>query len=363
MKSSMLAVVVLGAFSTGASAQSSINLYGIIDLGYVYESGGAAGSVSKLTSGIASGSRLGFKGTEDLGGGRSALFVLESGFQADTGTLGQGGLLFGRQAYVGLSSTRAGTLTVGRQYTPQFLALDWVDPFDTGLAGASSNIFHEAGDQFARMNNSIKYTSPKFNGFDGELVYGLGEVAGSNGSGRQFGFALGYAEGPLLVRLSYHNLNNNDPNATPPVTGTENAKNTLLGATYDFGVAKAHFAYSWNKGLNSATLNNNDNPYGLNPATRAVASKNSQDLLLGVSVPYGPHKFLASYIHRDDKEAAHNNADQFGIGYLFAMSTRTDLYTAYAKIWNKNNASYTVGSAIEAGSGDSAFNLGFRHRF
>ncbi len=355
MKKSVLALAVLGALTGTASAQSTVTIYGIVDAGLVAESGGTA-SVRKLTSGVESGSRLGFKGTEDLGGGLSALFVLENGFNVDDGSLGQGGALFGRQAFVGLRGG-FGTVMLGRQYTPEYLALAFVDPFGTGLAGAASNLMPSSGNAVARMNNTIKYASPVMSGFSGELAYGFGEVAGDSSAGRQWGLSVGYAGGPLAVRLGYHNINND----TAASKGNPDGKNTLLAGTYDFGVAKAHLAYGQNKGPNSSRLRNNNNPFGY--AVAPTASTDSRDLLLGVTVPFGPHTVLASYVRKDDKTANNQDANQWAIGYRYALSKRTDVYTAYSRIQNKNGAGYTVGSAIEGGSGDKAFNLGIRHTF
>ncbi|RJG04626.1 porin [Noviherbaspirillum cavernae] len=358
MKKSVLALAVLGAISTGAFAQTNVSVYGLLDVGIVQERGGAAGSVTKLTSGVGAGSRLGFKGTEDLGGGLSALFVLENGYQADTGALGQGGLMFGRQAFVGLGSTNFGTVTLGRQYTPQYLTVAFVDPFGTGFAGNANNILPQTGNATSRMDNSVKYVSPNFSGFTGEVAYGFGEVAGSTSTARQYGLAVGYANGPLAVRLGYHNLNNGT--AAAPAIGTENAKNTLLGATYDFKVAKAHLAYGVDKGLNSSKYRNAVNPF---TGLAQSGSTDSTDVLVGVTVPFGAHKVLASYIHKNDKTANNMDANQYALGYIYSLSKRTELYTTYAKISNKNGAGYTVGGAIEAGSGDQAFNAGIRHAF
>ncbi len=121
--------VILGGFSTGALAQTNVTIYGLIDTGIVHETGNVAGSVTKVTSGMSNGSRIGFKGSENLGDGLSVIFLLESGYQVDTGAMGQGGLLFGRQAYVGLKSVDKGTVTLGRQYTPQYNTLVLADPF------------------------------------------------------------------------------------------------------------------------------------------------------------------------------------------------------------------------------------------
>jgi predicted porin len=360
MKKSVLVLAVLGAFANAASAQStSVTVYGVVDAGVVAEKGGSAGSVTKLSSGVASGSRLGFKGTEDLGGGLSASFVLENGFQADTGALGQStaaATLFGRQAFVGLGGKSFGTVTLGRQYTPHYLAVTSADPFGTGLAGDAVNILPNTGDQASRMNNTIKYATPDLSGFSGELAYGFGEVAGDSSARRQIGASVGYTGGPVGVRLAYHNLNN----ATAPNQPGNNAKNTILAATYNLEVAKLYFAYGVDKGIGSSPLRNGTaTPFG-----RAMTpSTDSTDALVGVSVPFGAHTVLASYIRKNDKTARNQDADQWALGYRYALSKRTDLYTAYARIKNKNGASYTVGNAIEAGSGDKALNLGVRHTF
>jgi len=115
MKKSLLALAALGAFASAAHAQSSVTLYGIIDAGLTYVNNVQGNSLWAMQSGILQGSRWGLKGSEDLGGGLKTVFQLENGYNVFSGKLGQGGLDFGRQAYVGLSSTSFGTVTVGRQ--------------------------------------------------------------------------------------------------------------------------------------------------------------------------------------------------------------------------------------------------------
>jgi predicted porin len=356
MKKASLAFAALTAFAGAACAQSSVTVYGILDTALVQEKGGSAGSVTKLSSGVGTGSRLGFRGTEDLGGGLSALFLLESGFQLDTGASGQGGLLFGRQAYVGLQGN-LGVVLLGRQYTPQYLTVAFVDPFGSGWVGDTKNLMPATGNSASRMDNTVKYVSPKMSGLSVELAYGAGEVAGNNEAGRQMGAAIDYLAGPLRVRLGYHNRNND----TATVTNNENARNTVLAAVYDLRVVKAHIAYATNRGLNSSPWRNGANPFGYQ--TPPLASTSSNDALLGVTVPFGAHALLASFIYKDDKNAANRNANQAALGYRYALSKRTELNAAYSRIDNKNGASYTVGSSIEAGSGDQAYSLGIRHSF
>ena len=330
MKKSSIAIALIGMSAGAAFAQSNVTIYGKIDAGLVHESGGAAGSVNNLNSGIASGSRLGFKGLEDLGGGLSANFVIENGFNADTGIAGQNGLLFGRQAFVGLSGN-AGAVTLGRQYSPYYKVLrDVADPFAAGLAGRAGNIMATN----TRIDNMIEYATPKLGGFSADAAYGFGEVAGDSAKSRNLGAAIAYTQGALDVELAHHQLNN--------AAATDKTRNTLLTASYDFGVARASLGYAINKGTGTA---------------------DSNDAIAGVSVPFGASKVLASYIRHNDKTAANKDAKQWAIGYVYSLSKRTDLYSSYAHISNSNGASYTVGNATDKGTGNSAFNLGILHSF
>ena len=347
MKKSIAALAVASTLCGWAQAQSAVNIYGIIDMGYVNERGGVAGSVGKITSGAQSGTRIGFKGTEDLGNGNKALFVLETSVRADQGGFNQANTPFGRQTFVGLQGD-VGTLTLGRQYTPYFLAMNAADPFASGMAGSALNLFPNAGNG-NRMNNSIKYATPNIDGFTGELAYGFGEVQGSTDKSRQIGASLGYIADAISIKLAHHNARN--------ATGSDTAKNTLLGATWDLEVAKIFAAISENRGLASSAFPNTDNPYGLAPAP--VASSKTRDFLIGARIPVEKHAFLISYISKDDR-VANNDANQFGLGYTYALSKQTNLYAAYARISNKNRASYTVGNNSEAGTGDKAINLGVR---
>lgn len=359
-KHSELIIGLIGAVAAFsppmASAQSAVTPYGLIDMAVVRESGGSAGSVTKLTSGVSVGSRLGFKGTEDLGNGLSALFVLENGFQADTGTMGQGGLLFGRQAYVGLRGG-FGSVLVGRQYTPEYVVVAFADPFGSGYVADSKNMVATSGNAFSRMDNTVKYLSPTVAGLTLELAAAPGEVAGDSAAGRQFGGSIAYAAGPLQVRAGYHNRNND----TAVLKNTEDARNAVVAAVYDFGVVKAHVLYGANHGLNSSVLRNTANPFGR--ATIPVASTDSRDALVGLTLPFGPHTLLVSYIHKDDRTARNQDANQLAIGYRYALSKRTSVYAIHARIDNRNGASYTVGNASESGTGSRGTSFGISHAF
>lgn len=355
VKKLTLAALLIGAFSASAQAQSNVTIYGLVDAGLVRESGGAAGSVTKLTSGVGGQSRIGFRGVEDLGNGLQAVFNLETGFVTDTGALDSANL-FNRLSIVGLKSKEMGSLTVGRQYTMLYNALSQVaDPFGAGYAGTAKNLFPTAGAN-TRASNSIVYSTPSFSGFSADVLYALGEQAGSTTAGRQFGLGLNFSQDDLNVRL-VHNNRNQDVVGTAP---KDIAKNTLLAANYDFKVAKVFFGWEVNKGAGSSAVPV-ANAYGF--AVAPKASSNSNNLLLGVNVPAGPGNFIASYTNINDKTVNNQDANQIGVGYLYPLSKRTSAYVAYARIKNKNGAGYTVGNNNEPGSGDSAFNLGMRHSF
>jgi predicted porin len=140
MKKMILAAALAAAFSSAAYAQTNVTMYGIVDAGIAYKkNGNPAGNTVSMESGQQSGSRLGFKGREDLGGGLAAIFTLESGFNIDDGKLGQGGRLFGRQAWVGMSGG-FGSVKLGRQLTSLYTALDQKDPFQKNLAGKAQKV-------------------------------------------------------------------------------------------------------------------------------------------------------------------------------------------------------------------------------
>ena len=354
MKKSLIAVAAFACASTTCTsavfAQGSVTIYGLADLGVDFQHGGAAGNIKKLSSGIQNGSRLGFKGSEDLGDGASAVFVLEMGIAMDTGSLNQSGRGFGRQSFVGLKSG-AGALTLGRQYTAVNNALCGdIDPFGCGLAGTAGNLMSVGGTPTndgngSRTNNAVKYTAPLTAGFTGELIYGFGEVGASSKAGRTIGGSIGYGVGPLTLRLAY--------NGVEDATGSNNAKVAIFGGRYDTGPVIVALAYAVNRGAFSSNTN--------------ISNPDSRDALVGVIVPFGVSNLLASYIKKSDR-SSNNDASQLALGYTYALSKRTNLYSSYAHIRNSapntNKAAfYTVGNAIDGGSGDSAFNVGIRHVF
>lgn len=356
MKKSLIALAVLGAFAGTAFAQTNITIYGIVDAGIVYDNNGdPAGKTWRLDSGIQSGSRIGFRGTEDLGGGLSAIFNLENGFNADNGTLGQGtattNRLFGRQAWVGLKGG-FGAVKLGRQLSPLYTALYDVDPFHIGLAGNAQRAFGYGLyniDPFLRIDNTLSYSSPDISGFNGIVSYGFGEVPGAFSSNRNAAVGLAYVAGPVNVQFVYQDsktvaLPGTTPGALGAVFGaTANLRTAFIGGYYDFGVAKAHLAYADSK------------------ADSGTASLKDRNWLLGVSAPVGPvGTVMASWIRNDVRDISSGASNQYAIGYTHALSKRTNLYTSVG--YTRNDSNVRLNSVVN-GESDRVFNVGVRHLF
>jgi predicted porin len=178
-------------------------------------------------------------------------------------------------------------------------------------------------------------------------------------AGRQYGGAIGYANGPLAVRLAY-NAKNTDVvgTATTPAVNHDLGRNTLLAANYDLHVVKLYAAYEVDKGFNAHLLAN-PNAY----LVKATPSTDSDEILLGLSAPLGNGKLMASVMHLNDKTKYNQDASSWGIGYLYNLSKMTGLYAAYGHISNKNGAGYTVANNTESGTGNTGYNLGIRHVF
>ncbi|MBC3930950.1 porin [Undibacterium curvum] len=347
MKKSLIALAVLAAAAGSAQAQSSVTVYGVLDMAFNAENNGqfskGKGNIFSLDSGVQSGSRLGFKGSEDLGNGLKANFKLEMGVQADTGASAQGGLAFGRAAWVGLSGD-FGAVQVGRQNKPIFDAVDAVDPFSTGIIGGSATDSTSATGLgnllFAtnpRSNNTINYTTNNLSGFTGSLAYSAGEQAGNVGSGRGIGVSASYAGGPLLVTGAYHADNN-------VAVVTNATKTAFIGATYDFGMAKGALS------VGKVKTDNDSVAYKL--------------WSVGVTVPVSAAGAVISSLTmvKNDVVSSDNASNQFALGYTHSLSKRTNLYTSVSRL--KNDAKVNAGGiASGIGATERMFNVGIRHMF
>ena len=365
MKKSLIALAVLAA-SGAAMAQSSVTIYGLVDA-YVGQTSREVTSTipasqsAKLKQTVVNGSgqnnsRWGLKGTEDLGGGMKALFVLEGGFQPDTGAnatiSNQGGGLFGRQAWVGAQSS-FGTVGLGRQY-PAYDDLRGATNmiYDTNFATTGTVWGTGLQDYQNRSSNAIKYISPDFAGFSGAVSYGFGENKTANADAENVAaLHIKYANGPLLVGFAHQrekqvaggNLFGTGASvgvAAAPAAFSSTRKYNLLGASYDFGVAKVTGQYNQAKGQTGLTTSASDKEFNV-----------------GVSVPFGAAAVAAGY-SRSKSDATNNNNKGTGLSLLgtYALSKRTNLYTGFltTKVESANSATETK---------LSTFGVGVKHLF
>lgn len=347
MKKSLLAVALLGTFGA-ALADTNVTVYGTVDAGVSYNSGSNAnGSVTSLASGQQSYSRFGLRGTEDLGSGLKALFVLEGGFQLDKGTSGlsnpqnniagsDNAALFGSQAYLGLAGN-FGTVKAGRQFSPLYDVYGTIDPFANGFAANINNFYgtDEFGlSNYQRMSSALSYSTPdNAYGVKGTVAYGFGGVSGSISEKSQIGASLSYVNGPLTLAYAYHQ-SKNDSIAFP---GT--FKTNFIGAKYDFGVAAVHGAIDQNQ--------------------RADTLK-TQDYMIGVSAPFGPFSVFADYTHKRNKLFSGGNANQYAVGGTYALSKRTN---AYAAVNYVRNGDFSFVDTDTGGQSVKAVQVGLRHSF
>ena len=365
MKKSLIALAVLAA-SGAAMAQSSVTLYGVADAGVTYLNG--ADNWSGVTSGANKTSRLGFRGVEDLGGGLKANFVLEGGFNLDTGDGKSGGASgtgfeFKRRSTVGLAGS-FGEVRLGRELTAAFNATARYDVF--GSVGLAYSRMWVAGDTAEsstnatatapniRVSNAVTYVSPNFAGFKVGVNYGFGEIAGKNSDARYLGAGLTYDNGPISVGLAAEQLKQNTVGGNSSGSVNGDMTSWALGASYDFGVAKLLGAYRTSKHENWANnLIGNDNK--------------RNGYLLAVTAPVGPGLVKASYNRYENKlGGTTTKADQFGLGYVYSLSKRTSVYGTYAYIKNKDNGStfkLSKDVGVKTNGAQQGFQVGVSHAF
>ena len=298
MKKSLIALAVLAA--SGASfAQSTVTVYGIADIWFGSVSGTGIQSQTVLESGGVSGSRYGFKGTEDLGGGLKANFVLENGFAIDTGA-GTAGQAFSRNSYVGFSGG-FGEVKLGKPWT----AYDDINgaansAFDSALAPTAAT--WKSTGYNANPNNTIYYASPSMGGFSGAFSYSLGEnKTATADAGSVSSFNIQYAGGPLYVGLAYQTEKANG-NAT-------SVDFTRLNGTYDLGVAKVLAGYG----------------------KMASGGAETTEWELGADYPLSSTLVLSGGVAKSSDNTAAGDASRkgYGLAAAYIMSKRTTLYGGF----------------------------------
>ncbi|SEA01451.1 porin [Variovorax sp. YR216] len=431
MKKTLVALAALAAIGT-ASAQSSVTLFGVLDASISGYSNKAedknfptltnpeylnVGHVTTSRTGLGNSgynaSRLGFRGTEDLGGGMAASFWLEAGLGNDQGTAGKDGMLFNRRTTVSLSGP-FGEVRLGRDYTPTYWNDTVFDPFGTNGVGTSlvysANNGYKGNTNYDRASNSVGYfLPPNLGGFYGQLMYSFHEQAkyspgdatphelNNSRTGGYVGGRFGYATGPLDVAASYGSSTVGD-DFYDGLTSKVNTWN--LGASYDFGPVKLFGEYSQAKYKVSDSNPIVDITDPIN-GFRSFNEPSVKGWLVGATVPVGAGLIRVSYssVKYDlDEPAALVNpgaafdpianplvsnpdpkANKFAIGYVHNLSKRTALYASVARISNKDGAGLTVGgpnfvtqykptfSTAEAAAltpkTSTGYDIGIRHTF
>jgi predicted porin len=386
MKKTLIALAVLAA-AGAASAQSSVTLFGIVDATIQRVDNGAGGAVTRLHNSGESSSRLGFRGTEDLGGGMSAQFWLEAGVNNDdgqgqatsannqflapvspaaNGTVaatgvrpGQQGLTFNRRATVALAGG-FGEIRLGRDYTPQFWNLTVFDPYGTVGVGTNqllNGIGNTAGiviPTAVRASNTIGYFLPgNLGGFYGQIQAYRGEnasTAANSSDGNGYGFRLGYSAGPVNVAVASGR--------------TTYALNAVAGAPRG-DTRQSNLAGSWNFGV--ATL---IAQFSKDSMKSPTGTFDGRGWMLATTVPVGAGLIkasLAQYTTDVPGAALDPRARKLALGYVHNLSKRTAIYTTFAKVSNNSTSAASVFTGAAAagtlGSSSNGYDLGIRHSF
>jgi predicted porin len=337
------------AAATGAFAQSSVTLFGVVDAAYAKGTGTVSSKTQLKNSGYNS-SRIGFRGVEDLGGGLKASFWLEAGVNNDDGS-GAGtnnnnqaagaadpvlnarnqGLTFNRRSTVSIEGG-FGEVRLGRDYTPQFWTETAYDPFGTN--GVGTNIaFNKGGVTGVRASNSMGYLSPSFSGVKVWVQAYMGENASTDAAkaGDGNAFRVSYDNGPLSLALA--------SSSTKTALNVKN-KTSNIGGSYDLGVAKL-FAQS--------------------NTTKIDGAKDIKGGLFGATAPVGAGTVRASMSSTAQGDVKSN---QFALGYVYSLSKRTDLYATYASVKNKGGAAVALnGSVTAANAKSTGYDFGVKHAF
>ena len=338
MKKSLLALATLCAFAGAANAQSSVTLFGLVDLSLNSVKNGALTRKS-MDSNMLNSNRLGFRGVEDLGGGMSASFWLEGGMANDTGS--PTGFNFQRRSTVSLSGS-FGEIRLGRDYSNTFSTKATYDAYGANGMGTSLNLYAgtvanlgSGATTVVRTDNMVGYFLP---GNLGGLYGSVQMSAGEGGSGNKAtGLRIGYAAGPFDISGS---------TSKTDVAGTSgDFKVTNFGASYNMGFAKIMALYDQHK-------------FGAKKYTTTEIS---------TSVPMGQGEFRAAYSKGNAAGGGTdaNDSTLLGLEYIYNLSKRTALYTQYGSLKNSGAALSTVGAgaANVAGGKSVGYGAGVRHMF
>jgi len=392
MKKTFFAAAAAGSLASAlpadSHAQSSVTLYGVIDAGITYVNKVASvtghGSVLKYGDGVSQGSRFGIRGAEDLGGGLKALFVLENGFNSGDGTLGQGGAMFGRQAYVGLAKDGIGSLMLGRQYS---LSTDIIGAaYTMGSQTPAGNYAYHINDLDqlvqSRLNNAVKFSSANFAGLTFGAMYAFSNstnfsgapnttagTTATQGSSSAYSFGANYTNGPFGIGAAYTNIRY--PNGATPPFGVSVA-NVNTGGFRDLETFGIGSRYAIGAGLAWANWTHTR----LQPLAGRSSTLNNYEI-------GGRYLFTAAlnvglgYTFSDLGDRFEGKWHQVNGAVDYALSKRTDIYllAVYQKASGTNSvAGRSVQVQAEIGSapsfiGNAGANsqlvtrVGLRHKF
>jgi predicted porin len=369
----LVGLLGMSFISIGAHAQSSVTLYGIIDDGLTWSSNQGGKSALQMQGSISQGNRWGFRGAEDLGGGMSAIFRLEGGFNGNTGALSQGGRLFGRLAYVGLSSDRYGTVTLGRQGEA---IGDYIGPLSANGTLPGGILFPHPGDLDNNgvdfhLQNAIRYVSPTIGGLTGMATYSFGGVAGNFAQNSAKSFALQYVTASVQLVGAYTAI---DHPATAVSEGVWTPANTVdgnyglaassykvfgLGAAYTFGAAKvsADWTHTQFGGLDPAVGAKIGGHVTFNIAEIVFSYMVTPALQLGTAYSYTEGSVSAT------GQKPHYN--EFDASADYFLSKSTDLYASATYMRAGGGAVADLAPVLSASSSPNqvALRLGIRKRF
>lgn len=389
----LIPVGLLSLAATAVHAQSAVTLFGVVDEGLSYTSNAGGKNQWSMAGGVLQGSRWGLRGSEDLGGGLKAIFLLESGFDASNGKATQGGLLFGRRVYVGLTDAKYGSVTFGRQYDA---VVDYVGLFSDRAFGGGYLAAHPGDiDNFNngyRTNNSIKYESPNYSGLHFGGVYSLGGVAGDVTRNQTYSVGVGYEHGPFSLAGAYMNVRN--PNVSffgNSTTGTPSAATANIASPVYSGFASAHTyqviaaggAYKFGGATLGATYSNiqfnglGDTTSGVNPSGyRGSAHFNNAEV--NVQYQFTPaFSMTAAYDYMKGSNVSSATGENGGATYHqgalsadYFLSKRTDVYVmgvyqhaSGTDSRNKPAVAAINGLTASTSNSQTSVHVGLRHRF
>ena len=249
--------------------------------------------------------------------------------------------------------------TLGRQYNLEYLALaDVGDPFHTGTAGRASNLVGPTG---MRADSNVRYYSSRTQALSTGASWTVDTLGGDPLADRAWGMTVGVDVGAFSLRAAHQNRHVAQVHLYDLAGASMDAKNSLLAANLRMRWGTAYAAYAANRGWGSSPLYNPDNPYGAGVAS--TSSTDSRDTLVGVAVPVTrATTFLASFIHKNDRDLANRDANQFAVGASYVVSRKTDFYAAISHTITTKGNGLLIGGAAQP-SGSSAVNVGMRHAF